>query len=127
MRATSERRLGFCKAVQFGDCDGQFCLGDFEFSLNLAALGAIESVAQLSSQFLNLYFEFVGHLRLLTFVKDDRRGQEGMAGSGIAPATDRAGEWGSRFAQAALRAGGASWGEPLILEAAMPAWYDRSF
>jgi hypothetical protein len=33
-----------------------------------------------------------------------------MAGSGIAPATGRAGEWGSRFAQAALRAGVANWG-----------------
>jgi hypothetical protein len=94
----SKRRLGFCKVIHLGRRDGQFRLGDFKLGLDLTALRAINSVAQLGSQVFDLDFEFKGHLHLLTFVKDDRRSREGMAGSRIAPATGEAGEWGSRFA-----------------------------
>ncbi|KQV83423.1 hypothetical protein ASC90_21020 [Rhizobium sp. Root1220] len=51
-------------------------------------------------------------------MKDDDSGREGMAGSGIAQATGRAGEWGSRFAEGAI-GGRRKLGEPPILEAGM--------
>jgi hypothetical protein len=63
--APSERWAGFSMTIELGDCYGQFCLNDIEFGLDLAALGAVDSVAQLSPQFFDLDFEYVGHLRLL--------------------------------------------------------------
>ncbi|KQV39913.1 hypothetical protein ASE37_22990 [Rhizobium sp. Root268] len=64
-RRPSERRLDLCVAVQVGGRDGQFRLGDFEFDLDLAALGGIACIAQLRSKFFDLDFERLGYLRLL--------------------------------------------------------------
>jgi len=43
-----------------------------------------------------------------------------MAGSRIADATGGAGEWGSRFAEAAFQAVGADWGNRSSLRPALP-------
>jgi len=48
------------------------------------------------------------------------------AGSGIALATGRAGEWGSRFAESALVGRWSKLGEPLILGAGVAAWHNRA-
>jgi hypothetical protein len=92
METASERRFAFCDTVKLGARDNQLCLSDFELGLDLTALCTIDSVTQLSPQFFDLDCKFVGHLRLLTLVKDERRVREAMAGSRIAQATGRAGE-----------------------------------
>lgn len=58
-------RLGYRPGEPGRYGDRQFRPGDFEPGLNLTTLGAIDSVAQLGPQFLDLDFEFVGHLYLL--------------------------------------------------------------
>lgn len=44
--------------MHLGSGDGQFLLGDFEFSLDLTTLGTVDSVAQLGPQYFDLGFEF---------------------------------------------------------------------
>jgi hypothetical protein len=115
MEPASERRFAFYKTVQLGRGDNQLCLSEFKLGLDLTALRTVFSVTQLSPQFFDVVCDFVDHLRLLTLVKDDRRGREAMVGSRIANATGEGGEWGSRFAEAAHQGGWSKLGEPLIL------------
>ncbi len=83
-KPASERRFALCKAVQLGARDNQLCLSGIEFGLDLTALRTVDGVTQLCPQLFDLDFKFVGHLRLLTLVKDDRWVREAVAGSRIA-------------------------------------------
>lgn len=114
----SVRRLPIDGLVQQGDGSRKLRLSGIQLGLDLPTLTDLASVTKLGPQFLDLDFNVVGHRLISVSVKDDVNGREGMAGSGIAQATGRAGEWGSRFSEGAV-GGWRKLGEPLILEAVM--------
>lgn len=114
----SVRRFPIESLVLQGDGRRKLRLYDIQLCPDLAALADVARVTKLGSQFLDLDFNVVGHRLISLSVKDDVSGREGMAGSGIAQATGRAGEWGSRFSEGAA-GGWRKLGEPLILEAGM--------
>ncbi|MCQ4632735.1 hypothetical protein GB927_022020 [Shinella sp. CPCC 100929] len=97
----SERRLCIQPPFLFDNDDCKLGSRAVQLDLDIAALGGIRCVSKFGPQFLDLDFEFVSHRLISLSVKDDVTSREGMAGAGIAQATGRAGEWGSRFAQAA--------------------------
>ncbi|CAK02915.1 hypothetical protein pRL80114 (plasmid) [Rhizobium johnstonii 3841] len=117
-KAPSEGGLRLEPAILLGNDDGQLGARQLEFDLDLATFVGIDALPELGPQFFDLDFNVVGHRLISLDVKDDDSGREGMAGSGIAQATGRAGEWGSRFSEGAT-GGCRKLGEPLILEAGM--------